>query len=494
MPRQLFPFAEWLPDLPPWENPGALTAKNVIPGPNSYKSFPNQVIFSTSLSARCQGTIIARDLAGNFYNYAGDSSALYQLVGTSWSSTTRLAGGAYATNSEDFWEFVQWGETVIGVNGISTANAPQRISLGAANFIDLPGVPPTARHIAVVRDFVVLGNISAAPQTVRWSAINNSDSWTANAATLADSQLLPGDGGWIQKIIGGEYGIIFQERAIWRMTFVGSPLIFQFDQIHRNIGAYAPQSVIGFQNYAFFLSEDGFYQFDGVNVKPIGNGKVDRTFLADLDTGFYNRIQAGIDPLNKLVMWAYPASGNSNGNPNKILIYSWGFDRWSVVEDLNIELLTRNVSGAYTLEGLDAISGSIDALPASLDSRRWNAGQILSSCFDANHRLNNFNGSAMAATVDTGEINFNRMNGRTYITEARPNVGGLSAQAQITILSRNALTESASAGIAQTPNATGYAPIRSTARYHRFRTTTTNNVNFDNLYNVEIVYHVDGDR
>jgi hypothetical protein len=278
------------------------------------------------------------------------------------------------------------------------------------------------------------------------------------------------------------------------MTFVGSPLIFQFDQIHRNIGAYAPQSVIGFQNYAFFLSEDGFYQFDGVNVKPIGKGKVDRTFLNDIDTSFYNRIQAGIDPLNKLVMWAYPASGNSNGNPNKIIIYSWGFDRWSIVEDLNIELLTRNVSGAYTLEGLDAITTNLDALPASLDSRRWNAGQLLSSCFNSDHRLTNFNGSAMAATVDTGEINFNKQNGRTYVTEVRPNLGGLSSQAQITILARNALTESASASIAQTPNATGFAPVRSTARYHRFRITTTNNVNFDNLYNVEISYTNDGDR
>ena len=494
MPRQLFPFAEWLPDIPAWENPGALVARNVIPGPNSYKPFPNKVVFSTALGSRCQGAIVARDLAGNFYNYAGDSTALYQLTGASWSNETRLVSGSYTTNTEDFWEFVQWGETVIACNG-AAADTPQRISLGAANFINLPGGPNPARHIAVVRDFVVLGNISGAPQTVQWSAINNSDSWTASPATLADSQRLAGDGGWIQRIIGGEYGVIFQERSIWRMTFVGSPLVFQFDQVHKNLGAYCPQAVIAYQNLAFFLSEDGFYMFDGVNVKPIGRGKVDQTFLADLDTTYYNRVFAGIDPLNKLVMWAYPASGNANGNPNKILIYNWGFDKWSEVVDIDIELLARNVSGAYTLDGLDAITTNLDALPVSLDSRRWNAGQLLASCFDNAHKLANFNGSSMAATVDTGEFQLNRgMNGRAYITEVRPNVEGVSASAQITLITRNGLNESVSSGTVMSPNATGFVQTRSTARLHRVRTTTTNNVNFSNLYGVEVVYSIDGDR
>src|SRR4029077_2402588 len=108
-------------------------------------------------------------------------------------------------------------------------------------------------------------------QRVRWSAINNANSWTADPTTLAGYQDLLGEGGWIQKIVGGEQGgYVIQEHAIWRMTFVGSPLIFQFDKVKTGIGAYAPQSVVSFQGMIFFLANDGFYMFDGSNIIPIG--------------------------------------------------------------------------------------------------------------------------------------------------------------------------------------------------------------------------------
>ena len=497
------PFAEWLPDLPDIGNPGATVAENVIPAQQSYLPFKQPVVFSTSLSARCQGAVIGRDTAGNSYNFAGDNNKLYQLVGTSWSNVSRLIGGAYATPSDEFWEFAQWGNTVIGVNAF---DAPQRISLGAANFIALPGAPPQARHIAVVRDFVVLGNISATagmPQAVAWCAINNSDSWTADAATLADRQDLPGDGGWVQKVVGGEYGVIFQERAIFRMTFVGSPLIFQFDQVQQNIGAYAPQSVVAYQNLIFFLSEDGFYKFDGVNATPIGRGKVDKTFFANLDTSNYLRIQAAIDPVNKLVLWAYPTANNTGGNPDAILIYNWAFDKWaSVVSVTDIEIITRSVSGALTLDQLDSINTSIDALPVSLDSRRWNAGQLILSYFNNNHRLHQFVGENMGATIETGERQLNpRQNGRTYLTEVRPIFqndgglgGGISAVTSVRVVSRNNLLHSVDTSAITFVQSAGFAEVRNTARFQRVQVNINLGSTWQHLIGVDVEAQEAGGR
>lgn len=491
------PFGEWLPDLPDFENPGATVATNVIPDAKSYLSFPNTTVYSTSLGGRCQGAFIARDLAGNQYNYAGDASALYVMVGTSWSNVSRLVGGAYTTATDDYWEYTQFGAQLIAVNGANT-DAPQAITVGAANFAALAGSPPKARHIATVRDFVVMGNISAtatSPQMVRWSAINNATSWTPDAATLADFQDLPGDGGWIQKIIGGEYGTIFQERAIYRMTFVGSPLVFQFDKVHTNIGAYAPQSVVNYRNFTFFLSEDGFYMFDGSNVQPIGQNKVDRTFFAELDTGYTYRVQAAINPRRKIVAWAYPASGNVGGNPNRLLIYHWGNQRWSKVEGLNVQLILQSITGAYTLESLDNLSTNIDSLMVPFDSIFYSGGNYLFSCFDSSNRLNLFNGSAMAAEVETVEVQPNRgPDGLTYVTEVRPVAEGLSASVSLTVAARNVLTQSATYTTAVQPNSTGFAPVRATGRFLRFKLTTSNNSAFDHLQGVDISSTPDGVR
>lgn len=489
----IIPLAEWMPDLPPLGNPGALIADNVIPAANSYRSFPNAVTAGTGVGGRIQGAIVARDAANNVYNYCGDASALYRLVGTSFTSATRLVGGAYATPVDDYWEFVQWGETVIGVNG-NNGDAPQQISLGAANFAVLTGSPPKARHIAVINNFVVMGNVSDSAvgvQRVRWSAINNANSWTVDAATLADQQDLLGDGGWIQKIVGGEQGgFVLQERAIWRMTFVGSPLIFQFDKIKTNIGVYAPQSVVSFQGMIFFLSNDGFYKFNGSTITPIGLNKVDNTFFEDLDSNYVYRVVAAIDPTRKLVLWSYPGTGNSGGNPNRVLVYHWALDKWSRVTGVggagfNLEFIMSSVSGGYTLDGLDALSTNVDALPYTLDSTFYTGGQLNLSVFNSSHQLATLNGSALPATVQTGETNLIQGH-KCYLNEVWPLVEGNSASCQVAVISRNVLTESYSTGAAMSPTSTGFALVRNTARYHRFQITTTNGTEFDNLQGVMV--------
>lgn len=479
------PFGEWLPDLPTLDPSGSPVVTNVIPDAKSYRSFPALAPFSTSLGARCQGGIFATDASFVNYNYVGDASALYTLSQQSFSVATRVVGGAYTTNADDYWEFVNWGNTVIGVNGF--VDLPQQISLGAANFVNLStGVK--ARHIATMRDFVVMGNVSDSATNVcrvRWSAINNPTSWTPSAATLADFQDLPTEGGPVQKVLGGEYGVILQQRSIWRMMFVGSPLVFQFDRVHNSIGALVPQSAVRYQNLVFFLSEEGFYAFDGSNLEPIGRGKVDKFFLADYSKTNAARMHAAIDPVNKLVLWAYASPNNIGGNPDKLLVYSWGFKRWALVEGLNLQYLFTTVTTGYTLEGLDAISTDLDALPWSLDSTNWTGGQLILSAFDSTNRLGRFDGSAMPATVDTAEFQLFPER-RAMLTAIRPIVIGLSASASISILNRNNLTESASVGAtAAYPNPTGFVQCRVDARYFRVRLSTATGTNFTHLIGIE---------
>ena len=487
MPRQYISFGEWLPDRPEKGLQGCVTALNVIPAEVSYLPFPSLVQFSTSLGSRCKGMILATDSANNNYNYAGDASALYTLTNQSFSISTRLVGGAYTIATDDFWEFVNWGSTVIGVNGLT--DPLQQISLGAANFADL-SVGVKAKHIAVMRDFVVLGNVSDSATNVtriRWSAINNPASFTANAATLADFQDLPTEGGEIQKVLGGDYGVVLQRRSIWRMLFVGSPLVFQFDKIHSSIGLYAPQAAVRYQSQTFFLAEDGFYSFNGAELTPIGNGKVDNFFFTDLNTSNFQRINSLIDPVNKLVIWAYPSNSSIGGNPDKLIVYNWLFAKWALVEGVNIQFFTQSITTGYTLDGLDAVSTNLDTgILWSLDSVQWTGGQIIMSAFNATNQLSRFNGSAMAATIESGEFKIFEDN-RAMITQVRPDIVGLSASATISIINRNNLTESASVGgAAAYPNATGFVSFRVDSRYFRVRLNTAANVEFTHIVGVEI--------
>lgn len=507
----IIPLAEWLPDLPPLNNPGALVATNVIPGASHYLPMPGMsLVASASAIGSINGSVFARDSANNTYTYAGDSSALYVQSGQTFNVATRTAGGAYAVDTKDNWEFVSWGQTIIGVDGLN--DLPQQISLGAAHFVDITGAPK-ARHIAVIKDFVVLGNISDSAtqvQRVRWSAINNSGAWSVDATTLADFQDLPGEGGWVQSIVSGEQGYVFQERAIWRMTFVGSPLIFQFDKIHEGIGAYAAQSVCTYENNTFFLSAEGFKQFDGTNIGHIGRAKVDETFYKDLDTSYLNRIKGVIVAQMRCVFWSYPGSGNTGGESNHILVYSYAYNRWARIDipasfGGGVDSIALSSSIGYTLDGLDSVSTSIDALPFSLDDRVWTGGNLNFSAYK-NGGLYYFTATPMDATVQTGEVcmmqitsiagpmttNAPGITAKYQVNEVWPIVQGLSANVSVVITTRNKPTEAPVDHMPIPVESAGFAPAHHTAKYHRFTIDTTGD--FDSIQGLDVTGENAGKR
>jgi len=471
-------FGEYLPDLPDRDNNGLTVAKNCIPHTVSYRQILSPVVYSSALDARCRGVISSQDTAGNTYNYAGDATKLYALGGVTYSDVS-VAGG-YSTATDDMWEFAKWGDKIIAVNGLT--DSPQIITMGGANFANLGGSPPSARHVGVVRDFVVLGNITGSANELHWSAFNDGTGWTAGT-DQSDTQELQ-SGGWIQRIVGGEYGTIFCERSIYRMTYVGYPLIFQLDEVESNRGTPAPGSVAKFGNSSFYLGWDGFYRFNGTQSVPIGANKVDKTFYGDFDGNFYTRITSAVDPINNLVFWSYPGIGNTGGRSNRILVYNWTTDRWAGPIELEHHFIAQTMAIGYTLDELTTSLGytDIDNVPFSLDSRFWQGGNILLSVFDEDHKLNNFTGPAMTATLETGEYEMNP-GGRSFITGVRPLYVGDGA-ATLALGTRSGVNDPVSWSASVSPNSqTGLCPFRVNARYHRARMTITGG--FDHAFGVE---------
>lgn len=480
-------FGEYTPDLPDMENPGVTVALNVLPAGDSYKSFPSATVYSNALTARCQGAASGRDNDGNTYNFAGDATKLYSISQAAWSDVS--VGGGYTTGAQERWEFAVWGDQMLATN---FADPIQTYTMGVSSaFANLGGSPPRARHIGVVRDFVVVGNTYDAsdgnmPNRVRWSGLGNEATWTPSVTTQSDFNDIVGDGGWVQRVVGGEFGTVFLERSIHRMTYVGSPIIFQFDEVERNQGTPAPGSVTRFKSFMPYLADDGFYIFDGQQSVPIGANKVDKTFYADLDQSYMDRISSTIDPINQIIFWASPGQQNVGGNPNRIWAYNYSPNaakRWAYAE-MDVEYIYRSLAEGYTLEQLDTISASLDALNFSLDSRVWMGNTALFSGFNADHKQINFTGTALNATIETQEVELTP-NARTNVQEVRPFVDGSSATVTIQIGTRNALNESVTWGSAISANSAGNFPCRANARYHRMRVNISGA--FDHAQGLNIV-------
>jgi hypothetical protein len=487
----MIPFGEWLPDLPAFANDGATEAKNVIPASRGYRPFKRLNAYSDALDARCRGAVSASDKNGASYTYAGTASKLYRLVDTAMTDASK--SGGYSLGASAAWEFVSWGETIIAV---SIGEPVQTITLGGTAFADLVTSTrkPKAHHIAVVRDFVVLGNVTdavdgAVPHRVWWSAVNDAADFDPSGTTQADYQDLVGGGGAVMKVVGGEYGVIVQRRAIVRMSFEGPSTIFRFDEVDRNRGAIASGAVASLGNVVFFISDDGFYAFDGSVSNPIGKGKVDLTFLADLDQAYADRISSAVDPINSVVAWAYPGTENDGGTPNRLILYHWPTGRWARAE-VETDHLFRGISAGYSLDGLDSVSGSVDSLPASLDDPLWKGGALLLAGVTSAHELGFFTGDPLDATVETGEVQM-FPGRRAFVRSIRPFVDGGGA-VTVRIGTRNAQGDPVSWGAETALDSLGLAEARSSARFHRARVSVSGG--FTHAFGIETEARPEGIR
>lgn len=481
----LIEFGEYLPDLPSYNNPGATVAKNVIPSGNSYEPFLGPVVYSNAIDARCQGAVSTKDSSGNTVNFAGNASKLYKSAAGMYSDVS-LVGG-YTTGSEENWHFTRFGDRLIATN---FENYPQTLTLiGGTNFANLT-TDLKARYCTTIRNFLVFGNTWDAgdtyvPHRVRWSALDDPTSYTISPTTQADFQDLNPTYGWVKNVIGGEYGVIFQERAISRMTYVGSPVIWQFDEVETGKGLLSAYSAVKVGNIIFYLGLDGFYAFDGNQSIPIGENKVNRTFFNDVDLSYLTRIYGTADFDRQVVYWAYPGSGNTNGLCNKIIMYNYAPNatkRWSYAEPGDLEFIYTSLSEGYTLDQLDAF-GTLDTLPFSLDSRVWTGENFLLSGFNADHKQVNFTGSALTAMLETQEAQLIE-NNRTLISLVRPVVDG-SGTVTVQMGTRNLHSESVTYASAVSVNSTGNCPMRSNARYHRARVNISGG--FNHAQGIEVV-------
>jgi len=301
------------------------------------------------------------------------------------------------------------------------------------------------------------------PYRLWWSGINSATSWTSGTA-LSDYQDVV-DLGDCTGLVGGEYAIALFERGIVRGQFVGAPLIFQFDKIATSRGCNVPGSVASIGNTVFFLSDDGFYMLAGSELLPIGAEKVNTYFYDRVNLSAANNIVAAVDPLNQTVVWAYP-SVNSGGSKNdELLIYNYNLNRWSRAV-VSCDALAQLFMVGYTLEELDNINSSLDALPASLDSQLYNGGSFFFAAA-ADKKIQAFTGDRLPAVIDTGEFQIGKK--RSLVNTIVPYVSGqtptITAQVGSRVLPYDDVIFSTAASI----TSEGFIPVRSEGRYHRVR-------------------------
>lgn len=426
----LIPFGEWMPDQPPLSG-AARNIQNVLPNGQYYRPFPGINEYGDALDSVCVGAAGFVPSNGVPVMFSGTATDLYLQDGTQWDEVTRMAG-VYATTQENKWRFVQYGNRILATN---LDDDVQSYVVGSSTlFADLAGSPPKAKHIMVINNFVVLGNTENANNEVAWSGLDAPTTWGTDPATQADSQMVENEGGEIKGLFGSQnYGVILQRNALVRMQYVGPPLVFELSDAEKGRGALTHYGNAAFGTDIYFLAEDGFYRFDGTRSVNISDKKVTRWFFATLDQNYLQNVTCAIDPINTIAVWGFPDVNATGGRPNRLLIYDWSVNRWTNAM-IDHEYVYRALTSGYTLEQLDNVNASLDALPFSLDSSAWKGGLTVLAFFSENHALAFATDDPLEAILQTTETRINPM-GRAFVSGVLPQVD--SEAATVTLSHRN---------------------------------------------------------
>lgn len=363
----ILPFPEYAPDISPFGEEESQIIQNTFARKDGYGPVPSQQVFSTALASVCRGYFKAYNSDGTVSIFAATSNKLYKLNGTdlTWTDVSKGAATYTAIPTTDQWQFAQFNNFVIAVQ-INTV--PQVFDLTSSTaFADLGGSPPQARYITVVNRFVVLSGLSStSPYRIVWSGLNAVTTWTSGI-NGSDFQDLP-DGGIVRVVGGGEYGLITQDAAIRRMTFApGTSYTFYIEKLVNDAGIYAPLSLVRAGDRLFYYGTNGFQMLaPGAYPQPIGRERVDRTFLADLDSSNLQLMIGVSDPTATRVFWAYKSKGGMANSFDKVLCYDWTLDRWSLITGWSGQYMSSLSNPGTTLEALDSVaSGKISITGAA---------------------------------------------------------------------------------------------------------------------------------
>lgn len=348
---------EWVPDQS--ANSGGLNVcTNVYPRVDGYGPVQDFIAI---------GDALPDDFAGGGA-FIGSDSASTMLVGTS-TSLCKYAAGSWTALASGLtingrWQFVPWGDVVVSVNGVAT----KQITISGGVVTNITGAP-AGTSIAIVGDYIVIGQNAGDILGVYTSGFNNHLDWdyTSSTSTATYQPML--SGGEVMGLAGGEYGVILQRQRLMRMTRTGDATApFSYDEISPNVGCASKGSIAQAGRQVFFLSDRGFMSLsDGQTLAPIGTEKVDRWFRDKVAREDYEKLWATVDPQRKVVAWSFP------GTPGFILIYHYELQRWTLIE-IAVDGVFSAFTPSMTLEEVSAVYPNIDTMPYSLDDPRFSGG------------------------------------------------------------------------------------------------------------------------
>jgi hypothetical protein len=165
-------------------------------------------------------------------------------------------------------------------------------------------VSPQDRHV-IAFGVNTLGGSTIDPLLVRWSDQEDAADWTPTATNTSGGQVLSTGSFIIGALRTRQEILIFTDKAVHSMRFVGAPFVFSFSQVGENASIISPNAAIATDDAVFCMDLNGFYVYRGA-INRLPCPVFDHVFLNIDKTQLY-KVFGYENPDFNEVTWFYPS-------------------------------------------------------------------------------------------------------------------------------------------------------------------------------------------
>jgi len=312
---------------------------------------------SSQLTGRPSGIISWRDNSGDRWIAAGTQSKLYAInaLGTTKEITPTgiVAGnadavvklgygfGAYGTDEygtirrdtgtftpATTWALDTWGEFLVACASFDGKLYEWDLGFATPDLAVAITNAPTNNQSLLVTDERFLFALGAGgnPRKVQWSDQEDNTTWTPSTLNQAgDFELTSVGTLQCGKRFRGT-ALLFTDVDVHVATYIGPPFVYSFERAGTGCGVISKQSVGVNDNAAIWMSQNGFWYYDGF-VKPLVSDVSDYVF-SNINRTQASKVYCVHNSKFGEMWWFYPSSG-SNENDSYVL-FNYRENHWSI--------------------------------------------------------------------------------------------------------------------------------------------------------------------
>ena len=162
------------------------------------------------------------------------------------------------------------------------------------------------------------------PLLIRFSSQENPVDWFPTDTNTAGDLRLGAGSTFVQAVETKREILIYTDKSLHSMQFIGEPFIFGLSQLASNITIMSSASAIATEDVVYWMGIDNFYVHAGQTAQLPCTVK-DKVFL-DFNLAQRDKVIAGINSEFGEVIWFYPSASSSDND--KYVIYNYNYKIW----------------------------------------------------------------------------------------------------------------------------------------------------------------------